>query len=164
MTKEQKRALRRIDDKIDKAKAARNMVKVMQLAAERRQILEQRRTEERMTMQEALKDYTPKERHEATTEVIYAVATADILYGAVMDVESRMRNKYGIDELPICKRLKQLVQELHNIVKTIDDTGSDYFSSYYADVVYEIETKYEMTLKNFIYNEIQKAENKRHAQ
>lgn len=157
MNRQQKKALERIDKKITKAKKEQDLPKVIYLTQERNKIFELQRVETRMTLKEALNQYTPEERREATVEIIYAVAIADLLYGATMDIEGTLRKRFGIDGVPIMGELRNLVRKLASIVKTIDDVGIMEFSLNYADIVNSIETKYEATMKNYIHNEIIKA-------
>jgi hypothetical protein len=53
--------------------------------------------------------------------------------------------------------LRNVVKKLQRTVQTIDDVGSELFSYNYADVVDAIETKVNATIKNYIYNEIQRS-------
>jgi hypothetical protein len=157
MNRDQKKALKRIDDKIAKAKERGNYIETVRWMQEREKLFALERTEVRTTLKEALKDHTPEERREATVEVIYAVAVADLLYGATMDVESTLRKKFGIGGLPMMEELRSIVKKLQQTVKTIDDVGSQLFSYNYAEIVEGIETKVEATIKNYIHNEIQRS-------
>lgn len=155
MDRQLRKQIAKIDEKIAKAKASNNLFKVMQLTAEKNKLLEPQIIEQRMTLKQALESYSQEERNEATAEVIYAVATADLLYGATMAVEETLRKKFGIG-LPMLEEMRDIVKRLWGIVKTIDDVGSEIFSCSYADIVTEVETKYEATMMNYIYNEIMK--------
>lgn len=159
MNRQQQKAVKRLDEKIAKAKASNNIIKVMQLTAEREKLFEAEKTEQRTTLKEALirAGFSEQDRREATVEIIYAVATADLLYGATMEVEGNLRKKFGIQSVPVLDEMRAIVKRLWAIVKSIDDVGSELFSSNYADIVTDIETKYEATLKNYIHNEIIKS-------
>ena len=161
MTRQQRNSLKRLDEKIAKAKANNDFIKVLKLTSERNKLFQLEVVETRVTLKEALSKYTPEERRKATAEVIYAVATADLLYGATMDVEETLKKQFGIDGLPLMVELRNIVKKLAAVVKTIDDVGIMSFSLNYADVVTDIETKYEATMKNYIHNEIMKASNKK---
>lgn len=109
------------------------------------------------TLLDCLSDRTLEERNEATTRVIYAIATADLLYGATMEVEEYLRKEFGIVDIPLMDHLRDIVEQLRKVVKSIDDVGCAIFSEHYADVVDEVETKYEATMKNYILNRLLKA-------
>lgn len=158
MNRQQRKAIERIDEKIAKAKASNNIFKIMQLTQERNKLLESQVIEQRLTLREALSNYTQEERNQATAEVIYAVATADLLYSATMTVEETLRKKFGIG-LPMLDEMRDIVKRLKDIVVTIDKVGSEMFSYSYADIVTEVETKYEATMLNYIRNEIMKYTN-----
>lgn len=157
MNRQQRKALERLDEKIAKAKASNNLFKLIQLTTERNKLLEMQRVETRMTLKEALSNYTPEERREATVEIIYAVAIADLLYGATMDIECTLKKRFGIDGIPMMGELRAIVKKLASVVKTIDNVGIMDFSLNYANIVETIETKYEATMKNYIHNEIIKS-------
>lgn len=159
MNRQQQKVLKHLDEKIAKAKASNNLFKVMQLTQERNQLLKAEKEETRTTLKEALEKagYTAEERREATVEIIYAVATADLLYGATLEVESNLRKRFGITSIPMLEEMRAIVKKLAAIVKSIDDVGSELFSSNYADIVTDIELRYEATLKNFIHSEIIKS-------
>lgn len=158
MNRQQRKALERIDEKIAKAKASNNLFKVMQLTQERKKLLEPQIVEQRLTLREALSNYTQEERNQATSEVIYAVATADLLYSATMTVEETLRKKFGIG-LPMLDEMRDIVKRLSKLVATIDKVGNEMFSYSYADIVTEVETKYEATMLNYIHNKIIKYTN-----
>lgn len=109
------------------------------------------------TLYDCIADRPLEERREATTRVIYAIATADLLYSATMDVEEYLRKEFGIADIPLMEHLRGIVEQLRKVVKSIDDVGSGMFSEHYAEVVDEIETKYESTMKNYILNRLLKA-------
>lgn len=155
MDRQLQKQIARIDEKIAKAKASNNLFKVIQLTKERNKLLEPQVIEQRMTLKQALKSYSQEERNKATAEVIYTVATADLLYSATMTVEETLRKKFGIG-LPMLEEMRDIVKRLWGIVKTIDAVGNEIFSCSYADIVTEVETKYEATMMNYIRNEIMK--------
>lgn len=155
MDRQLQKQIAKIDEKIAKAKASNNLFKVMQLTAERNKLLQPQIIEQRTTLKQALSSYSQEERNKATAEVIYTVATADLLYSATMTVEETLRKKFGIG-LPMLEEMRDIVKRLCSIVKTIDSVGNEIFSYSYADIVTEVETKYEATMMNYIYNEIMK--------
>ena len=155
MDRQLRKQIAKIDEKIAKAKASNNLFKVIQLAAERNKLLEPQVIEQRMTLKQALESYSQEERNKATAEVIYAVSTADLLYSATMTIEENFRKKFGIG-LPMLEEMRDIVKRLWKIVKSIDEVGNEIFSYSYADIVTEIETKYEATMMNYIHNEIMK--------
>ena len=155
MDRQLRKQIAKIDEKIAKAKTSNNLFKVVQLTAERNKLLEPQVTEQRMTLKQALESYSEEERNKATAEVIYAVATADLLYSATMTVEETLGKKFGIG-LPMLDEMRDIVKRLWGIVKTIDAVGNEMFSYSYADIVTEVETKYEATMMNYIRNEIMK--------
>ena len=155
MDRQLRKQIAKIDEKIAKAKASNNLFKVIQLTNERNKLLEPKVIEQRMTLKQALESYSQEERNKATAEVIYTVATADLLYSATMTVEETLRKKFGIG-LPMLEEMRDIVKRLWNVVKTIDAVGNEIFSCSYADVVTEVETKYEATMMNYIHNEIMK--------
>lgn len=161
MNRQQQKALERIDKKISTAKASNNLFKVIQLTQERNKIVNLQRTEVKMSLYKALEQYTPEERRRATVEIIYAVATADLLYGITIDVHDTLKKCFGIDGIPMLEELRTIVKKLAAIVKTIDDVGIMDFSLNYADIVDKIETKYGTTMKNYIHNEIIKSSKNR---
>lgn len=120
-------------------------------------ILKAEQEHTRTTLLDCIADRTPEERREATTRVIYAIATADLLYGATMDVEEYLRKEFGIVDIPIMEHLRDIVKQLHKVVKSIDDVGSGIFSDRYMEIVDEIETKYDATMRNYILNRLLKA-------
>ena len=153
MDRQLRKQIAKIDEKIAKAKASNNLFKVIQLTNERNKLLEPKVIEQRMTLKQALESYSQEERNKATAEVIYTVATADLLYSATMTVEETLRKKFGIG-LPMLEDMRDIVKRLWSVVKTIDAVGNEIFSCSYADIVTEVETKYEATMKNYIHNEI----------
>lgn len=155
MDRQLRKQIAKIDEKIAKAKASNNLFKVIQLTAEKNKLLEPKVIEQRMTLKQALESYSQEERNKATAEVIYTVATADLLYSATMTVEETLRKKFGIG-LPMLEDMRDIVKRLWNVVKTIDAVGNEIFSCSYADIVTEVETKYEATMMNYIHNEIMK--------
>lgn len=155
MDRQLRKQIAKIDEKIAKAKASNNLFKVIQLTNERNKLLEPKVIEQRMTLKQALESYSQEERNKATAEVIYTVATADLLYSATMTVEETLRKKFGIG-LPMLEDMRDIVKRLWGVVKTIDAVGNEIFSCSYADIVTEVETKYEATMMNYIHNEIMK--------
>ena len=155
MDRQLRKQIAKIDEKIAKAKASNNFFKVIQLTTERNKLLEPQVIEQRMTLKQALESYSQEERNKATAEVIYTVATADLLHSATMTVEETLRKKFGIG-LPMLEDMRDIVKRLWGIVKTIDAVGNEIFSYSYADIVTEVETKYEATMMNYIHNEIMK--------
>lgn len=155
MDRQLRKQIAKIDEKIAKAKVSNNLFKVIQLTNERNKLLEPKVIEQRMTLKQALESYSEEERNKATVEVIYTVATADLLYSATMAVEETLRKKFGIG-LPMLEDMRDIVKRLWGIVKTIDAVGNEIFSCSYADIVTEVETKYEATMMNYIRNEIMK--------
>lgn len=155
MDRQLRKQIAKIDEKIAKAKASNNLFKVIQLTNERNKLLEPKVIEQRMTLKQALESYSQEERNKATAEVIYTVATADLLYSATMTVEETLRKKFGIG-LPMLEDMRDIVKRLCGVVKTIDAVGNEIFSCSYADIVTEVETKYEAMMMNYIHSEIMK--------
>lgn len=149
--------LRQIDDKIRQARARRDFIAELKLRQERAAIIKEAKEKERTTLKDCMEGFTVEEQNQATLRVIYCIAIADLLYGATMDVAEFMKRRFDIDELPLLDEMRMIVKKLHGIVKTIDDVGCDYFSDNYADVVDEVETRYEATMKNYIFNRLLKS-------
>lgn len=149
--------LKRLDEKIATAHKKGDYLSEIKLKQERERLLQLSIVKERTTLLDCIRDRSPEERREATTRVIYAIATADLLYGATMEVEEYLRKEFGIVDIPIMDHMRGIVEQLRKIVKSIDDVGSEMFSEHYAEVVDEIETKYEATMKNYILNRLLKA-------
>ena len=160
MNRQQTRELARLEEKIAKCKASNDYIRLSQLTTERDRIIEAMKSRQQITLKDAMEKYTPEERREATMQVIYAVAVADILHSATMDVEQTLKKRFGIAGLPMMEELRDVVRRLGEVVKTIDKVGMMSFSVNYADVVEEIEMKCEKTMKNYIYNEMMKSSNK----
>lgn len=112
---------------------------------------------ERVRLGNCIKDRTPEQRREVTTRIIYAIAIGDILCSAIGDVEYYLRSELSLDGTNITDELKKAVAILQRVVKTIDDTGYDFFSENYMNIVDEIETMYSATLKNATLNKLLKA-------
>lgn len=149
--------IKRLDAKIAEAQRKGDFVSMIKLSQERERLAKLQREQRRTTLLDCIRDHTPDERREATTRLIYAIAIADMLYGATMEIEEYLRDKFGIVDTPIMGELRSIVKQLHKVVKSIDDVGSEMFSEHYADVVEEIETKYEATMRNYILNRLLKA-------
>lgn len=156
MTKDHEKTLRKLRDKLIKARQKGDLITTLRLQKEIESQCQLYITEERMSLKDAMKGYSREEQDEATAMVIYAIATADILCGATIDIENSFRRRFGLDALPILGKLRGIIDELRKVVKTIDDVGSGVFSQKYADMVESIETRYEATMKNYIYNEVMK--------
>lgn len=157
MNPQEKKQLKRIDAKIAEAKRKGDYVTQIKLMQERKRMTELHVVKVQTTLRQLLKDYTQEERQEATTRIVYAIAIADMLYGATMEVEESLRNKFNIAGVNVLDELRGVVKRLHKVVKSIDDLGSEVFSDHYMEIVDEIETKYEATMKNFIFNRLMKA-------
>lgn len=156
MLKEQDKTLRKLTERISKASSQGDLITAVRLQHERERLIAEYGEEQRMSLKKALEGYTQEEKDEATAMVVYCIATADLLYGATLDVENKFRKRFGLDALPILEKMRDIVEELRKIVKTIDDVKRPIFSEKYADMVEAIETKYEATMKNFIYREVMK--------
>lgn len=159
MNRQMRKELKKLDEKIEKARTNRDYLKEFKLRKEREELTKLHVVKIRSTLLSSLQDYTPEERKEATVRVIYAIATADLLYGAAMEVHEILKKKFGIVELPMMDELKSIVKRLEAVVHNIDAVGSEIFSERYMEIVDAIELKYEATMKNFIWNEFQKAIN-----
>lgn len=159
-SKEQRKredAIAMLKDKIHFCNRRGDYVGVIKFKQQLDRILQSAQEEERTTLLNCIADRTPEERREATTRVIYAIATADLLYGATMEIEEYLRKEFGIVDIPLMEHLRDIVERLRKVVKSIDDVGSAIFSEHYMEVVDEIETKYEATMKNYILNRLLKA-------
>lgn len=156
MNNEQQKVLRKIDEAICKARLKGDLIGMMRLKQDRERLVAEFGEEQRISLKAAMEGYTREEKDEATAMIIYCIATADLLYGATLDIENKFRKRFGLDALPMLGKMRDIVEELRKIVKTIDDVKSPIFSEKYADMVEAIEVKYEATMKNFIYREVMK--------
>lgn len=155
MDRQLRKQIAKIDEKIAKAKASNNLLKVIQYTAEKNKLLEPQIIEQRMTLKQALDSYTQEERNKATAEVIYIVATAKILYDSVISVQDMFLKKFDVG-LPMLEDMRSVANKLLNVVKTIDSVSDKIFLNSYDDVISEVEIKYRSTMMNYIYNEIVK--------
>lgn len=155
MNRDVKRKLERIDRQIAEAQNKRNYVRQMQLLQQRRQLLAPSRTEERMTLKDAMAEYSVEDRREMTVEVITAVAVADMLNSVTIDVEEKLR-KYGIAGVPMLEELRNISKRLGDVVRTIDNVGDGVFTENYIEVVDDAEIHLLSTLKNYVGNELRK--------
>lgn len=156
MNHAQQKTLRKIDEAIAKAYRKGDLIGMVRLQQDRERLAVEYAEEQRMSLKAAMEGYTREEKDEATAMIVYCIATADLLYGATLDIESKFRKRFGLDALPMLGKMRDIVEELRKIVKTIDDVKRPIFSEKYADMVDAIETKYEATMKNFIYREVMK--------
>lgn len=154
MTTTQQKTLRKIDEAIAKAYRKGDLITMTRLRQDRERMVAEFGEEQRVTLKKAMDGYTREEKDEATAMIVYCVATADILYGITQDIESQFRRRFGLDALPMLKDMRDIVDRLSKIVKTIDDVKSPIFSEKYADMVEAVELKYASTMKNFIYREV----------
>lgn len=155
MDRLQKRKMDKLTQKIEEEKRKGNFLQALQLHQELDALLRTEKTEIRMTLKDAMKDYSAEDRREMTTQVIIAIAIADMLNSATMDVESKFR-KFGISGVPMMEELREVSKRLAKAVATIDSIGNELFSENYMDIVDSAETKVMSTLKNYINNELHK--------
>lgn len=159
MTKQQRRQLDSLDRKITEARRRNDHIGFSRYMSQKRRLEEAIEDDRKKSLLECLEGYTSEERKEATTRVIYCIAIADMLYGATMEVDQFLKKRFGIFETSVLVEMRKIVERLRLIVKSIDDVGSGIFSEYYAEMVDEVETKYECTMKNYILNMFQRAAN-----
>ena len=155
MDNKTKRKLAEIDKEITMAKNSYNYVGAMQLIAKRKAILDAEIKSEQTTLLEVIKDYSPEERRKMTLNMITAVVGSDILLSTVIDIEEKFK-ELGIIEVPVLSNIKKITKELRNVVSTIHNVNNDFLDENYCEVCDSIEEKYSFTLKNYIFNEVQK--------
>lgn len=155
MERELKRKLERLDRQIDEALRNRNYVRQMQLIRQRKDLLTVKETEVRMTLKDAMAEYSVEDRREMTVEVITAVAVADMLNSVTIDVEERFK-RFGITSVPMVEELRNVSKKLADVVRTIENVGNDVFTENYMDVVDNAEIHLMSTLKNYVRNELHK--------
>lgn len=153
MTREQKRQLEKLDNKIAEAIRQNNFMRQLELMKERNKLLESQRVKTRVTLKDMMANYSSDDRIEMTIQVIIAVVISDILLSATMDVESKMK-KFGISGLPMMANLREICKKLSATVHTIDAVGSSIFSENYADVADVVEEKVLDMVKNLVSEEL----------
>ena len=153
MTREQKRQLEKLDNKIAEAIRQNNFMRQLELMKERNKLLESQRVKTRVTLKDMMANYSSDDRIEMTIQVIIAVVISDILLSATMDVESKMK-KFGISGLPMMSNLREICKKLSATVHTIDAVGSSIFSENYADVADVVEEKVLDMVKNLVSEEL----------
>ena len=153
MTREQKRQLEKLDNKIAEAIRQNNFMRQLELMKERNKLLESQRVKTRVTLKDMMANYSSDDRIEMTIQVIIAVVISDILLSATMDVESKMK-KFGISGLPMMANLREICKKLSATVHTIDAVGSSIFSENYADVADAVEEKVLDMVKNLVSEEL----------
>ena len=153
MTREQKRQLEKLDNKIAEAIRQNNFMRQLELMKERNKLLESQRVKTRVTLKDMMANYSSDDRIEMTIQVIIAVVISDILLSATMDVESKMK-KFGISGLPMMTNLREICKKLSATVHTIDAVGSSIFSENYADVADVVEEKVLDMVKNLVSEEL----------
>jgi hypothetical protein len=127
----------------------------MQLIRQRQDLLTVKETEVRMTLKDAMAEYSVEDRREMTVEVITAVAVADMLNSVAIDVEDKLR-RFGISGVPMMEELRKVSKKLAEVVRTIENVGNGVFTENYMDVVDNAEIHLMATLKNYVRNELQK--------
>lgn len=155
MERELRRKLERLDRQIDEARRNRNYIRQMQLIRQRQDLLTVKETEVRMTLKDAMAEYSVEDRREMTVEVITAVAVADMLNSVAIDVEDKLR-RFGISGVPMMEELRKVSKKLAEVVRTIENVGNGVFTENYMDVVDNAEIHLMATLKNYVRNELQK--------
>lgn len=155
MERELRRKLERLDRQIDEAQRNHNYVRQMQLIRQRQDLLTVKETEVRMTLKDAMAEYSVEDRREMTVEVITAVAVADMLNSVAIDVEDKLR-RFGISGVPMMEELRKVSKKLAEVVRTIENVGNGVFTENYMDVVDNAEIHLMATLKNYVRNELQK--------
>lgn len=155
MTREQKRQIEKLENKIAEAIRHKNFIKQIELVKEKEKILSVERTKQRTTLNDIMSKYSSEDRIEMTTQVIMAVVISDILLSATMDVESKMK-KFGISGLPMMKELRDICKRLSSVIRTIDSVDSNIFSENYTDVADYVEEQTLSLVKNLVSDELHK--------
>lgn len=155
MDSKTKQKLAEIDEEIFRARKSYNYVGVLRLMDKRKAILDAEIKSEQTTLFEVIKDYSPEERRKMTLNMITAVVGSDILLSTVIDIEEKFK-ELGIIEVPVLSNIKKITKELRNVVSTIHNVHNDFLDENYCEVCDSIEEKYSLTLKNYIFNEVQK--------
>lgn len=145
------RAKKKLDKKIAEAAAKGDFIRQIRFMKEKQELDKKHIEEVKSSLASCLSDYTDQERREATVEIVYTIALADILSGAIMDVLGLFKKRFDIDEVPMLKKMAQTAKTYQEVVKTIDDIGSEIFSNKYMDIVDEVEMMCNATLKNSIH-------------
>lgn len=162
MNRHYKRKLERLEKEIEKANKSENYILWIKLLKERnalvKELTEVQRVEIPMTLKNALKDYSPEERRELTTQIIMVVAIADILKTSTQDIEDKFR-EFGISSISICNQLRKISNSLADVIETIEKVNNEFFTQRYIEVVDDIEEHVNNTLKNYIFDEIHKINN-----
>lgn len=154
MDNKTKRKIAEIDEEIIRAKKSHNYVDALRLINKRKTILDAEIKSEQTTLLEVIKDYSSEERREMTLNMITAVVGSDILLSTVIDIEEKFK-ELGIIEVPVLSNIKKITRELRNIISTIHNVHNDFLDENYCEVCDSIEEKYSLTLKNYIFNEVQ---------
>lgn len=152
MNSDLNRAKRKLDKKIKEAAAKGDLVRHAHLLKEKKELEKLELVKVQSTLAECMSDYKPEQRKEATIEVVYTIAIADILSGAIMDVLGLLKSKYGILDIPMLSKMDQIAKYYQEVVKSIDSLGSEIFSYKYMDVVEEVEKLCKTTLKETIHS------------
>lgn len=153
MDNKTKRKIAEIDEEIVRARKSYNYVGVLRLEDKKRAILDAAIKSEQTTLLEVIKDYSPEERRKMTLNMITAVVGSDILLSTVIEEKFK---ELGIIEVPVLSNIKKITKELRNVVSTIHNVHNDFLDENYCEVCDSIEEKYSLTLKNYIFNEVQK--------
>lgn len=145
------RAKKKLDKKIAEAAAKGNFAKQAMYMKERADLDKKQLVKLKSSLAECMSDYSDEERREATVEVVYTIAIADILSGAIMDVLELLKKRFDIADIPMLVEMNKIAKYYQKVVKNIDDIGSEIFSNKYMEMVDQVETMCNVTLKNSIH-------------
>lgn len=157
MNRHYTRKLERLEKEIEKANKSENYILWIKLLRERNALVKEltkvQRVEIPTTLKNALKDYSPEDRRELTTQIIMVVAIADILKTSTQATEDKFR-EFGISSVSICDQLRKISSNLADVIETIEKVNNEFFTQRYIEVVDDIEEHVNNTLKNYIFDEI----------
>lgn len=156
MNRQQLRELKRLDEKISKAKTNNDIMRLSRLMAEREKLLSADKKELKMTLKDAMVDYSVEDRREMTVDIVCAVAIADMLWGVTLELNDKFKKKLNLKDTPILTELQEICDRLKRLVKTIDNVNNEVFSTRYMEIVDEIETELNADYKESVFKKFYK--------
>lgn len=104
---------------------------------------------------ETLKKYPDQTQTQAMAKIMECIVVADIDATMAYETISHFRKTFGLYDIPILSRLREIAEQYDVIIKTIDEVGREIFSFTYMDIVEEAKLKCGSVVSNTVSKLIQ---------
>ena len=155
---------RKLQKKLQEAVLRDDLVKQTHILKELNELNKKKIVEISEPFYHAIKKHPEENRIKAMAKLFECIVVADIDATMAYETISYFRKEFGISDMPILAKLRQIAAQYDDIIKTIDEVGSEVFSFAYMDIVDEAKTKCEAVVSNTVSNIIQKVINAENAQ